>query len=177
MYFAATPLGDTFRRLLRALRGSGVPHVFVGMAAQRAYGFMPARPGGVEVLEVVLLGDDLERFRAEVLLGEFRLLPGQRTRLHDPQTQVEVDLIDAACPVNDPLLAAAGLRMPDPRMAVELEQTPVPSAELMVEWLLGRNAPGDREWAAELVQRFGADGAFAKRLHPAVRGMCADLIS
>lgn len=164
-------LGDTFRRLLRALRASGFPHVFVGTAALQAYGLSEdARPGS-GVLEVVMHAGDLDRFRAEVLQGEFQALPGQRTRLFDPLTQVEVDLIDAGTSVNDPLLAAAGLKLPDPRAAVEIGQTPVPPLERMVEWLLGRNRPGGRQRVAELVGRERLDAAFVKRLHSAVRGM------
>ena len=148
-----------------------MPHVLVGAAALRAYGLSAEQTPGAGLFEVVLCSGDVERFRAEVLLGEFRLLPGQRTRLYDPLTQVEVDLIDAATPVRDPLLAAAGLKLPDPRAAVEIELTPVPPVEQMVEWLLGRGASGDRGRVAELVKAQRLDAAFVQRLQPAVRGL------
>lgn len=135
----------------------------------RAYGLSPEQDSELVALEVVLNSQDIERFRAEVLQGEFRLLPGQRTRLYDPLTQVEVDLVSVETPVRDPLLAAAGLRMPDPRRAVDIDLSPVPPLEQLTEWLLGRNTAADRRIVMALVRSQRLDSKFAERLHPAVR--------
>lgn len=160
------PVPDTFRRLIQALRGHAVPHVFVGEAALCAYGAirMPTR------FDVSVPAADIGRFRGEVAGRDFRDLPGQPHGWYDAMTNIEAHLLPAGAPVADRFRFPA-IVWPDPGEAVELHGVPVPYPERLIEIALAGGSLDAVVACLPLTESPIFDAGVPNRLHPSVRGL------
>lgn len=159
------PEADTFRRLIQALRGHAVPHVFVGELALMAHGYK----GWPTKFAVCVAPGDIERFRAEVDGRDFRCVPGKRRTLYDPLTDIAVELLPAGDFAGD-RFRFPDIRLPGPAEAEERQGVPIVPLPRFIEMHLAAGRFADTARVILLIERNGLDAAFAARLHPSVRG-------
>ena len=154
------PPFDALRRVVRALRGCAVPHVFVGGIALRAH-------GAAAELELVacLRPADMPRFTAGVA-GELGVVPGRPRLLYDLATQRPLQLVASGEPAGD-RFEFPEVRQPDPDEALMLGGVPVPARWRLMELLL---ATGALEAAVALLHAGGEDAALQRRIHASLRG-------
>jgi len=158
------PVPETLRRLARALSQAGLPHVFIGATALKAYGLRRT----TEDVDVCMRAADLERFRSELVGSTYLPVQGRSRRFYDPQTQVTIDVLIAG-EIAGRREKQAAVRFPDPSESQVIEQIPVPSLARLIElklvtWRL-------QDWAdvVVLIRANNLDEQFAERLDPVVR--------
>ncbi|MBW7905650.1 MAG: hypothetical protein LC135_00925 [Phycisphaerae bacterium] len=168
----ASPFGGCFRHLVRAVRSTGLPHVFVGSVAVHLYGV------GSHALDFHLCAASAERAKAKALVEHagFVASPGKAWTVYDPATQLEAHFLASGEPAGD-RFRYPEIRLPDPAEAVEREGVPVPTLERLLELCLVTGRLQDLAYAARLIRANGLDAAFAARLAPATRGAYLDCIA
>jgi hypothetical protein len=162
---------ETYRELIRSLRGAAIDHIFVGAVAMKAYGCEYAE----DKIEFCVRQPDLERFRGEFAGYVFDLLPGQLCRYCHPRTQVRIELLTSGEIAGD-RLRQQEIRLPDPSEAEFVDGIPVPSLARLVELKLASWNPRDLCDATALIRAKKLCAAFADHLHPVVRAAFGECV-
>lgn len=158
------PVPETLRRLSDTLTQAGLPHVFIGAAALKAYGLRRT----TEDVDVCMRGVDLDRFRSLLVGRTYLPVRGRSRRFYDPQTQVTIDVLIAG-EVAGHREKQQDVRFPDPSEGRTVEDIPIPTLARLIElklvtWRL-------QDWAdvVALIRANNLDESFAEQLHPVAR--------
>lgn len=161
----------TFSSLLRSVRSTGAPHIFVGSVAVHLYGVSSHDMD----FDVCVPAAEHAKVRTLVEHAGFALCPGRRSTLYDPSTGLVAHFLCSGDFAGD-RFRYPEIRLPDPAEAVERDGVPVPRLERLVELLLVEATADAWEAAGALVQVHHLGAPFELRLHSAVRGRYAELI-
>ncbi|HMQ15347.1 MAG TPA: hypothetical protein PKC49_05175 [Phycisphaerae bacterium] len=158
------PVPRTLRTLSRSLKKAGMPHIFIGAAALKAYGLRRS----TEDVDVCMRREDLERFKAAFVGTAYLPVKGRPRRFFDSKTQVTVDVLIAG-EIAGKREKQQSVRFPDPDEGKVIEGIPIPDLARLVElklvtWRL-------QDWAdvVVLIRENKLDESFADQLDPVVR--------
>jgi hypothetical protein len=162
----------TFWSLLRSVRATGVPHLFVGSLAAQAYGVRSHEPS----FEVCVRLAERAKVKTLVEHAGFVASPGKTWTVYDPATQLEATFLASGDYAGD-RFRFPDIRLPDPAEAVEVEGVPVPTLERLMELCLVTGRFQDLAYAISLIRVNGLDECFAARLAPSTRGVYLDCVA
>lgn len=164
--------GESFRRLVRALRESAMPHVFVGAIALHAYG----GPAVLDRLEVCLGAHDCEQFTRKFDGPDYERLYGQHFRLADRLTKITVELIPSGEPAGD-VHHEPAILWPEPTDSIWHGDFPLVGLPQQIELLLARWDEAGMAQLEELASAVGFPVSLVDELHPALRGAFLEVLA